>query len=152
MTQMLKNLRAMQETWVQSLGQEDTLEEEVATHSSVLAWRITWTEEPGGLQSMGSHRLAHWKVTLTLPEAPSLPAATVGVGALLSLRRAGPSPMPPVTVGQVRGAPFPSPLGQRSYWPPSPSPAFLSFHSFGSLAPPSGGSYCCLSYWPESRD
>ena len=43
----------MQETWVQSLGQEDPLEEEMATHSSILAWRILWTEEPGGLQLMG---------------------------------------------------------------------------------------------------
>ena len=47
------------ETWVQSLGQEDPLEEEMATHSSTLAWRIPWTEEPGGLQSMGSHRVRH---------------------------------------------------------------------------------------------
>ena len=46
----------MQETWVPSLGWEDTLEKEMATHSSVLAWRIPWTEEPGGLQSMGSQR------------------------------------------------------------------------------------------------
>ena len=50
---MVKNLPAMQATWVQSLGQEDPLEEEIATHSSILAWRIPWTEEPGGLQSMG---------------------------------------------------------------------------------------------------
>ena len=46
----------MQETWVQSLGQEDTLEKEVAVHSSVLAWETPWTEEPGGLQSMGSRK------------------------------------------------------------------------------------------------
>ena len=44
---------------VQSLGQEDLLEEEMATHSSILAWKIPWTEEPGGLQSMGSHRVRH---------------------------------------------------------------------------------------------
>ena len=43
----------MQETWVQSLGQEDPMEKEMATHSSILAWEIPWTEEPGGLQSMG---------------------------------------------------------------------------------------------------
>ena len=49
----------MQETWVQSLGQKDPLEKEMATHSSILAWRIPWTEEPGGLQSMGSHRVRH---------------------------------------------------------------------------------------------
>ena len=49
----------MQETWVQSLGWEDTLEKEKATHSSILAWRIPWTEEPGGLQPMGSQRVRH---------------------------------------------------------------------------------------------
>ena len=48
-----------QETWVQSLGQENPLEEEMATHSSILAWRIPWTEEAGGLQSMGSPRVGH---------------------------------------------------------------------------------------------
>ena len=53
-TQMVKNLPAMQEVRVQSLGQDDPLEKEMATHSSILAWRIPWTEEPGGLQSMGS--------------------------------------------------------------------------------------------------
>ena len=52
--QLVKNLPAVQETWVQSQGQEDPLEKEMATHSSILAWRILWTEEPGGLQSMGS--------------------------------------------------------------------------------------------------
>ena len=51
--QSVKNLLAMQETWVRFLGREDSLEKETATHSSVLAWRIPWTEEPGGLQSMG---------------------------------------------------------------------------------------------------
>ena len=55
--QMVKNLPAMWETWVRSLGQEDPLEKEMATHSSTLAWRIPWTEEPGGLQSMGSQRV-----------------------------------------------------------------------------------------------
>ena len=52
-----QNLPAMQETWVQPLGQEDPLEKEVATHSSILAWEIPWTEEPDGLQSMGSQQL-----------------------------------------------------------------------------------------------
>ena len=56
---MVKNLPAMQETRVQSLGQEDPLEKEMATHSSILAWRISRTEEPGGLQSMGSQRVGH---------------------------------------------------------------------------------------------
>ena len=53
MAQTVKNLPAMQETWVLSLGHEDPLEKETATHSSILAWKIPWTEEPGGLQSMG---------------------------------------------------------------------------------------------------
>ena len=52
--QSVKNLPVMQKTWVQFLGQEDPLEKEMATHSSILAWEIPWTEEPGGLQSMGS--------------------------------------------------------------------------------------------------
>ena len=56
---MVKNLPAMQKIWVQSLGQEDPLEKEMATHSSILAWRIPWTEEPGGLQSTGSQRVGH---------------------------------------------------------------------------------------------
>ena len=55
--QMIKNLPAMQENWVRSLGQEDPLEKEVATHSSILAWRVPWTEERGGLPSMGSQRV-----------------------------------------------------------------------------------------------
>ena len=55
----VKNLLAMWETQVRSLGWEDLLEEEMATHSSILAWRIPWTEEPGGLQSMGSQRVRH---------------------------------------------------------------------------------------------
>ena len=54
MAQTVKKLPAMQETGVQSLGQEDPLEKEMATHSGILAWRIPWTEEPEGLQSMGS--------------------------------------------------------------------------------------------------
>ena len=53
MAQMVKNLPAVQETWVRSLGQEDTLEKSMATHSSILAWRIPWSEELGGLQSIG---------------------------------------------------------------------------------------------------
>ena len=57
MAQRLKRLPAMQETWVQSLGQEDPLEKEMVTHSSILAWRIPWMEEPGGLQPMGSQRV-----------------------------------------------------------------------------------------------
>ena len=57
--QMAKNLPAMQETWVQSLGRKDPLEKQMANHSSILAWRIPKTEDPGGLQSMGSQRVGH---------------------------------------------------------------------------------------------
>ena len=57
--QTVKRLPTMRETRVQSLGREDPLEKEMATHSSILAWRIPWTEEPGGLQSMGSQRVGH---------------------------------------------------------------------------------------------
>ena len=56
---MVKRLPTMWETWVQSLGREDLLEKEMATHSSILAWKITWMEEPGRLQSMGSQRVRH---------------------------------------------------------------------------------------------
>ena len=56
---MVKNLPAMQDTQVQSLGREDALEKGLATHSRILAWRIPWTEEPGGLQSMGLQRVRH---------------------------------------------------------------------------------------------
>ena len=59
MAQTVKSLPAMQETWVQTLGQEDPLEKEMATHSSILAWEIPWSEEPGGLQSMWSQRVGH---------------------------------------------------------------------------------------------
>ena len=56
---MANNLPTMQETQVQSLGWEDPLEKDMATHSSILVWRIPWTEEPGGLQSMGLQRVGH---------------------------------------------------------------------------------------------
>ena len=57
--QMVMNLPTMWETWVQPLGQEDPLEKEIATHSSILAWRIPWTEKPGGVQFMVSQRIGH---------------------------------------------------------------------------------------------
>ena len=57
--QRLKRLPLIQETWVRSLGWEDPLEKEMTTHSSILAWRIPWTEKPGGLQSMGSQRVGY---------------------------------------------------------------------------------------------
>ena len=56
---MVKNLSAVRENQIQSLGREDPLEKGMATHSSILGWRIPWTEEPGGLQSMGSQRVGH---------------------------------------------------------------------------------------------
>ena len=63
--QLVKNPPAMWETWVRFLDWEDPLEKEMATHSSILAWRIPWREEPGGLQSMGSQRVRHNSVTFT---------------------------------------------------------------------------------------
>ena len=60
MAQTVKNVPATRETWVQSLGQEDPLEKGTATHPSILAWRIPWTEEPGGLQPMGLQRVQHY--------------------------------------------------------------------------------------------
>ena len=64
MTQTVKDPPAMQETQVQSLGREDALGKGMATHSSILAWRIPWTEEPGGPQSMGSRRVGHDQATI----------------------------------------------------------------------------------------
>ena len=64
MAQRLKRLPPMWENWVLSLGREDPLEKEMATHSSIVAWRIPWTEEPGGLQFTGSQRVGHDRVTL----------------------------------------------------------------------------------------
>ena len=59
MAQMVKRLPTMRETWLRSLGQEDPLEKEMATHSNILAWKIPWTEEPDRLQSMVSQRVGH---------------------------------------------------------------------------------------------
>ena len=66
MAQIVKNPPARQETQVQSLGREDPLEKGMVTHSRILAWRIPWTKEPGGLQSMGSKRVRHDCVTNTI--------------------------------------------------------------------------------------
>ena len=63
MVQTVKNLPAMEEAWVRSLGWKDPLEKELATHSSILAWRILWTEGPGELQSTGSQRVGHTEAT-----------------------------------------------------------------------------------------
>ena len=64
-SQMVKNQSAMQETWVSSLGREDPMEKKMTTHSSILAWRIPWMEEPGGLQTMRSQRVGHNLATNT---------------------------------------------------------------------------------------
>ena len=76
--QTVKNLPAMQETWVQSLGWDDALEKGMATYSSILAWRIPWTEEPGRPQSMGSQRVGHnWPtntITFTVVWPPNISA------------------------------------------------------------------------------
>ena len=67
--QRVKHLPAMQETWVWSLGGEDPLEKEMATHSSTLAWKIPWMEKPGRLQSMGSQRFGHdWATSFGMPQ------------------------------------------------------------------------------------
>ena len=71
--QIVKRLPTMWETWVQSLGREDLLEKEMATHSSILAWKIPWTEESGGLQSMGLQRVGHDWATSPSPSLPLMP-------------------------------------------------------------------------------
>ena len=78
MAQTLKRLPTMWETRVQILGREDLLEKEMATHSSILAWKIPWTEEPGSLQSMGLQRVEHNRVV-------SLSLALLGINLFLSL-------------------------------------------------------------------
>ena len=94
--QMEKNLPAVQETWVPSLGREDPLEEGMAIHSSTLAWKIPWVEEPGRLQSMGSQRVGHyWATSLSLftfmrwrrtwqPTPVFLPGESQGRGSLVA--------------------------------------------------------------------
>ena len=67
---MVKRLSTMQETWVRSLGRDDLLEKEMAIHSSTIAWKILWTEEPGRLQSMGLQRVGH-DFTFTFPFYPT---------------------------------------------------------------------------------
>ena len=84
--QMVKNLPAIQDTQVRSLGWEDPLEEGRTTHSCILGWRIPWTEEPGGLQSMGSQRVGHDRATSLSgslspsPAHPPTPHSSITVG------------------------------------------------------------------------
>ena len=87
MAQRLKRLPAMQEAWVRSLGREDTLEKEMATHSSVLAWRIPWAEKPGGLQSMGRKEsdTAELASTTKICPQPSYQLSTHKTGGLKGL-------------------------------------------------------------------
>ena len=80
--QTVKNPPTMQETQVQSLGQEDLLEKEMTPHSSIPSWRIPWTEEPGGLQSMGSQRVGHISATITFTRVCVCVCMCVYVGPL----------------------------------------------------------------------
>ena len=84
---MIKNLSAMQETWIRSLGQEDPLEKGMATHSSILAWIIPWTEEPGWLQSMGFQRVGQYFGHLM--QRPDSLEKTLMLGKIESRRRRG---------------------------------------------------------------
>ena len=86
--------------WVRSLGQEDSLEEGMAAHSSILAWRIPWTEEPGGLQSIGSQRVGHdrvtWHTSTRVNEGRKFGAPSDGTGVLTRRRDTGNSFSAPV--------------------------------------------------------
>ena len=105
MAQMGKNPLAMQETWVRSLGGEDPLKKRMATHSSILAWRILWTEEPGRLQSMGSQSWTwlsdtHWKSAhRTVKKEPCHPSDPL----------ARPQPQPQPWVSGTEGMSLPAP-------------------------------------------
>ena len=84
--QLVKNLPAVQEIQVQPLGWEDPLEMKMATHSSTLAWRIPWVEEPGGLQSTGSQRVGHYfTFTFTFEHSLALPFFGIGMKTFLVL-------------------------------------------------------------------
>ena len=88
MAQIVKNLSVMQEAQVQSLGWEDPLEKRMATHSSILAWKMPWTEEPGELQSMKSQRIRHDRATNThrIEGAESITSVSVGKGSSLAAK------------------------------------------------------------------
>ena len=92
--QTVKRLLTMRETWVQSLGQEDLLEKEMATHSSILAWKIPWTVEPGRLQSMGPQRVGHdWVASLSLSLQCGRPGFDPWVGKILWRQKWQPTPV-----------------------------------------------------------
>ena len=105
MDQRLKPLTAMQETWVRSLGQEDPLEKEMAMHSSILAWRIPWTEGPGGLQSTGSQRvgLSNFTHSLTHLHRGRLSFFSASARTIPYTNRA-PRIHPPTHAGHLEGA------------------------------------------------
>ena len=85
MSQMVKKLPAMRGTWVRSLGREDSLEKGMATHSSILAWRIPWTEKTGGLQSKGLQRVRHDEVSNAFTVF-SVPFSTFSLSSLISTK------------------------------------------------------------------
>ena len=135
-SQMVKHLLTMWRTWVWSLGQEDPLEKEMATHSSTLAWEISWTEEPGRLQSMGSQRVRHdWVTKLSLSYAQwvqfslSVMSDSLPPHGLQHARLPCPSPTP-------RDCSNSCPLSQ--WWHPTISSSVVLFSSFLQSFPASG--------------
>ena len=96
LAQTVKNLPAIQKTWALFLGQEDPLEKGMATHSSILAWRIPWTQKPGGLQSMGSQRAGHSWATNTHIQFSSVVSDSLRPHGLQHTRPPCPSPTPRV--------------------------------------------------------
>ena len=126
---MVKNLPAMRETQVQSLGQEDPLEKGMVTHSSILAWRIPWTEEPGGPQSMGSQRVRRdWGTIKSICLQFGRPRFNPWVGKISWRRKWQPTPvfLPGESHGQG------SPAGY-SPWDPQESDTTEQFHFHFSL-------------------
>ena len=95
--QRVKHLPTMQETWVRSLGWEDPLAKEMATHSSTLAWKIPWTEKPGRLHSMGSQRVGHdWATSLSLWESSLDPSSIWGLSKMAAVYEPGSDPSPDI--------------------------------------------------------
>ena len=105
----VKRLPAMQETWVQSLGQEDPLEKEMATHSSILAWKVPWTEEPSRLQSMGLQRVRHdWASSLSLSHSLGILQARILEWVACPFSRGSSQPRDWTQVSHVAGGFFTS--------------------------------------------